>query len=152
MSEIYNNLQRYRFTIRNMSNDEQSVIRKLAQTILGQIDTEKRIKKPTIKFVDDVPTQDSMFKLVNKYINNNKDTIRIYQENDREDYTHYIIENEYLESLLPKMLSESELKAILVSEGVTNIGQAMKFLNQNYKNQFNGKVAQGVINSVLNQK
>lgn len=150
MSEIYSNLQRYRFHTRNMSENEQVVIRKLAQTILGQLDTEMRIKKPTIKFVDDVPTQDSMFKLVNKYINNNKDTIRIYKENSRTDFTQYEIEIDYLEYLLPKMLSESELKAILKSEGITNIGQGMQFLNKNYKNQFNGKVAQGVINSVLN--
>lgn len=150
MSEIYTKLSKYRLDTKDMDLKNKGIVSKLAQTILGQLDTEKRVKKPTIKFVDDVPTQDSMFKLVNKYINNNKDTIRICKENQRDDYSNFEVENEYLESLLPKMLSESELKAILKSEGITNIGQGMQFLNQNYKNQFNGKVAQGVINSVLN--
>lgn len=150
MSEIYTKLSKYRLDTKDMDLKNKGIVSKLAQTILGQLDTEKRVKKPTIKFMDDVPTQDSMFKLVNKYINNNKDTIRICKENQRDDYSNFEVENEYLESLLPKMLSESELKAILKSEGITNIGQGMQFLNQNYKNQFNGKVAQGVINSVLN--
>jgi len=50
-------------------------------------------------------------------------------------------ENEVLDSLVPKQMSEKELRDVIEDAKLLNIGQIMKMLNSEYKGQFDGKLA-----------
>ena len=60
-----------------------------------------------------------------------------------------LLERECLESFLPKKLTavelESEIKLILATRDEVSIGIVMKSLNENYKDQFDGKMALEII-------
>lgn len=56
----------------------------------------------------------------------------------------YALEGEFLESLLPEMLSEGDLLAVLMESGASNIGEYMKYLRDMHPGQYDGKVASKV--------
>lgn len=58
-------------------------------------------------------------------------------------------ENEYLNSLLPKQLTESELGDIISESNCANVGEVMKYLKTNYPGLYDGKMASEIARSVL---
>jgi uncharacterized protein YqeY len=63
-------------------------------------------------------------------------------------------ENDYLETFLPKQLSEDELFALINSQvqSGSNMPKVMKYLSENYKGRYDGKTAAKICNDILNPK
>ncbi len=58
-------------------------------------------------------------------------------------------EKAILESYLPKQLTADELKELIKKSGAANLGEAMKYLKENYDGQYDGKTAALVAKEVL---
>lgn len=87
------------------------------------------------------PTPDQIYSVINKMYNNAKEMSQ-YNEQSKS-------EAEYFQDFIKKQLTENELSEIinnLITQGLNNVGQCMKFLNENYKGQFDGKLAASIIN------
>lgn len=61
----------------------------------------------------------------------------------------YLSEHVFLNTLLPKQLTYEELRQILVSNNLVNVGEAMQFLRANYNGQYDGKMASALAKEVL---
>lgn len=63
-----------------------------------------------------------------------------------------LIEEEILNSYLPKQLTEKELRAIIeqvIENGTDNIGKVMKYLKDNIANGFDNKMASDIAKELL---
>lgn len=81
-----------------------------------------------------VVTDDAVITYAKKYLGNLEEVRRL-------DTAVTDVDGEYLyvESLLPKQLTEDELAALVT--GNLSIGEYMKFLKDNYAGQYDGKLA-----------
>lgn len=111
-------------------NTEQRLI---LSTVLGELD---RVSKD--------PSDDQVVKIIKKMVDSNIEC-------------GVIKENEYLEVYLPKMISEEDLKQIIIEEMTRNeystmkdMGKVMGYLKQNYTGQYDGKLASEIIKKYLN--
>lgn len=96
--------------------------------LLGEVDTEeKRTGKP----VDDA----WVVSKIRKIIASNELCLK-ERPSDK-----LVAENAYLQSLLPKMMTEEELKAALAKSNANNIGQAMGYLKANHAGLYDGAMA-----------
>lgn len=59
------------------------------------------------------------------------------------------LEKDILLSYLPQQMSADDIKAAVKKSGATNIGEAMKYLKANFDDQYDGKLASGVIKEVI---
>lgn len=101
----------------------------------------------TIEMLERNPiTEEMQYKWFLKAKNSRADAAKIYQMNNRNDlYEKEIAEQKvaeeylkFLETQLPKQLSEEEVEKIIVdlkNQGNCNIGIVMKYFNTNYPNQ-----------------
>lgn len=109
-------------------------------TILGELET---IAKRTGEAI----TDEQLYKKIKKTIETNSDNLKLVKsESDKE---HIIKENNFLNDLLPKQLSEDEIRIILTELKPSNIGQAMKHLNTKYTGRFNGGIASKIARELI---
>ena len=92
---------------------------------------------------------DDIIKVINKIIKNNKDFISKLTDKNSNKKDELIIEINELMQWLPKKLTKEELSRIIRGIEPTNIGQAMKYLKINFKNQYDGKIASMIIKEYL---
>ena len=88
--------------------------------------------------------------LIKKYLANAKDNMRL--EKDRGNtpgYEAYRAEVDFLETLLPKQLTEAELREIIEGGCFNNIGQVMKYLKGDYAGQYDPKAASIIAKEIL---
>ncbi|QDF14743.1 hypothetical protein PONTUS_108 [Vibrio phage Pontus] len=88
--------------------------------------------------------------LIKKYVANAKDNMRL--EKDRGNtagYEAYRAEVDFLETLLPKQLTEAELREIIETGAFKGIGQVMKHLREHYQGQYDAKAASIIAKDVL---
>ena len=114
---------------------EDKVIYTMLGVLLGEID-----RLPTRA----TPTPEQIYSVVNKMYNNAKE-MAPYSEQSA-------AEVDYLKDYIKSQLTTDELTEIITglkNNGCKNIGEFMKALNSNYKGQFDGKLASGIINTVL---
>lgn len=83
-------------------------------------------------------SEDMVCGKIRKYIENAYDNAKLSGD------AKCAVEAEFLETLLPEMLSEGDLLAILMDSGASNIGEFMKHLRTNHPGQYDGKVASKV--------
>jgi len=110
----------------------------IKKTILGTLVGEVELANKT-KTLSDV----DIMKIIKKMIDNN-----IICNNTEE--------NIYLETYLPKTLSENELENIVKNfilneklSGMKSMGRVMGFLNKDYPNQFDGKIVASISKKYL---
>ena len=77
--------------------------------------------------------------LIKKYIKGLDENLKVKPDNKDALY-----EKQYLENFLPKQLTEDELSVIVQNSGLDNFGSIMKYLKENYSNQYDGKLASQV--------
>lgn len=88
--------------------------------------------------------------LIKKYLDNAKGNMKIEKGRDNQaGYEAYRAEVEFLESLLPKQLTEAELREIIEGGCFHNIGQVMKHLREHYQGQYDGGLASAIAREVL---
>ncbi|AUG85104.1 tRNA amidotransferase [Vibrio phage Ceto] len=89
--------------------------------------------------------------LIKKYLanaNSNYD-LEVQRGNTAKAEETYGKEIEFLESLLPKQLTQAELRNIIETGNFANIGEVMKFLRFNYQGRYDGKAASAIAKEVL---
>jgi len=103
-------------------------------TLLGELD---RINKN--------PSDDEIIKVIKKMMENNL-------------LTNCSNENEYLKKYLPHIMNEEEIKEVIKSyiekndlKDQKSIGLIMKYLKDNYNNQYDGTIASKVVKEILNK-
>lgn len=109
----------------------------LLGTLIGELENSKILKS-------DVISDDTVIKLIKKYIENN---ISCNLQDD----------NQYIECYLPKQLSEVELsgiiKQIMASNQLTpeikNMGKIMQSLKNNYSGQYDGKLVSDIFKTLI---
>lgn len=119
---------------RNNQRDNK-IIYTLLGVLMGEID-----RLPT----RDNPTADQIYKEVNKLYNN---ALEMSQYN----YDAWS-EVDYLKDYIKQQLSEDQLRDIITSyhnDGINNMGGFMKRLNEEYKGQFDGRMANSIVLQVL---
>lgn len=106
------------------------VSKSLLSTLIGDIqNTEKRLSK-TLSDDDVIKSIKAFLKNIDQSLNVTKDinaSIRLAEE------------KKILENYLPKMLSESEMIAVIKKHGLTTIKDAMNHFKSNFPNKFDAK-------------
>ena len=120
--------------------DKQIVAKNLLTTLLGEL--EGKAKRDNTEITDEMVVQ-----TCKKFIASNNEVIT--QTSSVEAATKLKEENVILETFLPKQLSEAQLTVLVSSSGATNVGDAMKFLKENYSGQFDGKLASTVVRALM---
>lgn len=111
-------------------NLSDKTIKTLINTIIGEMD---RISKD--------PSEEQIIKVLNK----------MYKSNEEVTQTEEIIkEQEFLNSLLPKMMSTEELSGIVDSLNFKSIGEYMKYFKDNYSGKYDGKELSKIIKEKIN--
>lgn len=90
------------------------------------------------------PTEDQIYIIVNRMYNNALE-MRSHSEDS-------IIESLYLQDFIKKQLTEAELVEIIMQykeDGLKNIGDYMRALNEEYKGRFDGKKASAIIKQLM---
>lgn len=94
--------------------------------MIGEVET---VQKRTGKAVD-IPT------VAKKLIKSNNETIALRGSDKKLE-----AENAALEELIPKQLTEEQLRDIIEGLKLMNVGHIMGALNATYKGQFDGRIA-----------
>ncbi|QIG60662.1 hypothetical protein VPT02_086 [Vibrio phage VPT02] len=88
--------------------------------------------------------------LIRKYLDNAKSNCQLeLDRGNQEAAEKYLCERVFLESLLPKQLTDEQLRNIIETGDFKNIGEVMKFLRFNYQGQYDGGVASKIAREVL---
>ncbi|MFN3604761.1 MAG: GatB/YqeY domain-containing protein [Leptonema sp. (in: bacteria)] len=97
------------------------------------------------------PKDQDVIQVVKKFLKNIEENIQLGQQGKltKEALEQALKEKEILLEYLPKQLSEEELKEIIRNSGAKNIGEAMKFLKENYSEQYDGKLASKIAKEIL---
>lgn len=91
-------------------------------------------------------SDDDLLKIISKQVKELEEEKESYVQADREDSVKKIEEQiSVISSYLPKLLSEEEIKTIILSLEDKSIPSVMKYFKTNYPN----KVDMGVVNKVL---
>lgn len=91
------------------------------------------------------PSQDDIYKQIVKLYNNAKEMAQYKNEKA-------IMEYEYLQMFIKQQMDEQELTNVIqgyINEGFSNIGGIMRQLNTFHKGEFDGKMANKIINELL---
>lgn len=124
-----------------LDNRNSSVIYKLLSTIVGECE---QISKN--------PTNNEILGVLQKVYKSNLQTIEECLESRPIQAEELQIENRFIAIYLPKNLTNDELTAIIQSQ--VSLGfkmpQIMKYLSENYKGRYDGKVAVKICNLLLN--
>lgn len=112
-----------------LENKSNPVVRNLISTIIGELD--RKSKNPNeaevmsvIKKIRDADLEVTM-------------TDQIAKEID------------FLDGLIPKSLSEDEMKKIVSSLSFTKIGEYMSYFKENYPGQYDGKLLSSIVKEKL---
>lgn len=120
-------------------NREDQIIYNLLGTIIGECE---QLSKN--------PSHNEILTVIQKMFKDNTETIKVCNREDmRADLDR---ENGFLSRFLPQVLTESELEIIITSQ--VALGQKlsgiMKYLSENYKGRYDGKLAVKLCNEYLN--
>jgi len=122
--------------------DKAKVRSRILTTLMGEI--ESKTTGTGLKITDDL-----VIETIIKFVKN----IALTLEKATAPMAHLHLERETLECFLPDKLSETELesqiKLIIATNDIVDIGIVMKELNAQFKGQFDGKLAKDIIQREL---
>ena len=98
-------------------------------------------------------------KLLQKLVKQRKDSLEIYQQQNRSDLAQTELEEiEVIEAFLPKQLSEAELKEILAgiiaatgASGPADMGKVMATASKQLTGKADGKTISGIVKILLSK-
>lgn len=120
--------------------EKQVVAKNLLTTLLGEL--EGKAKRDNTEITDEMVVQ-----TCKKFIASNDEVIA--QTTSAEAATKLKEENVILNNYLPKQLTEEQLGTIIKSSGATNVGEAMKFLKDNYAGQYDSRLAISICKEMI---
>lgn len=103
---------------------------KLLQTLVGELNTKE---KSNVKIDDSY-----VAKLIKVFVNNINETLKHATSQDTIDKLK--AEAELLNSYLPKLLSEDEVKRIIADNALTDVPTGMKYFKEHYNGLYDGKM------------
>ena len=107
--------------------------------LIGEVETEAKRNGKDL-------TDPDIVSKIKKLIDSNREMISHSKDETKVDVLNEEIA--FLETFLPKQLSEEELRQIISDSGLDNIGAIMGHLKKNYAGQFDGKLASQVAKEV----
>lgn len=111
---------------------ERDAIKKtLLTTLIGELESD--FKRDGIETSDEL-----VMAKITKFTKAIKDTIPLASEQVAKNLN---LEVDILANYMPKQLTTEELRDIIKSLNVSNMGQVMNHLKENYHNQYDGKQA-----------
>ena len=126
--------------IRQQKNEARKIPERAAEVgiltlLIGEVET---VEKRSGKAFTDAQVIDSIKKLI---------------KSNREALAHAVVpklvlENNILEALLPKQLSEADIRTVIAENNLQGIPAVMKFLNENYAGQFDKGMASAIAKSI----
>jgi len=103
---------------------------KLLQTLIGELNTQEK---------NNVVIDDAyVIKLVKIFIKNNQETLKNAKSEEMIERLEF--ENEFMETYLPHMLTEDEVKSIIQDKSLNDLAFGMKYFKQHYNGQYDGKM------------
>ncbi|MNH59522.1 Yqey-like protein [compost metagenome] len=102
--------------------------------LIGEIET---VEKRTGKIYTDAQVVDAIKKL----IKSNDESLK-HRANPKLD-----IENRVLTALLPKQLTEQQIRDLIATNGLVGVPAVMQYLNANYAGQFDKSLASSIARS-----
>lgn len=129
-------------TLKDLKNQNRDnvIIHTLLSTIIGECE---RIGKN--------PSENVIVGVIQKMVKNNEETLKECPI-DRTDIIKTLkTENEFMSQFLPKMLTDSELTALIGSQTSQGLKMPaiMKYLSANYKGRYDSRNAIKIINDLL---
>lgn len=124
-----------------INNRNDKIIYNLLSTIIGECE---QISKN--------PSNDQIISIIQKMYKDNNITLQSLSDDRKELIDNLKKENDYLETFLPKQLTEDELYALINSQiqSGNNMPKVMKYLSENYKGRYDGKTAARICNMSIN--
>ena len=124
-----------------INNRIDKIIYNLLSTIIGECE---QISKN--------PSNDQIISIIQKMYKDNNITLQSLPDDRKELVNNLKKENDYLETFLPKQLTEDELYALINSQiqSGNNMPKVMKYLSENYKGRYDGKMAARICNMLIN--
>ena len=124
-----------------INNRNDKIIYNLLSNIIGECE---QISKKT--------SNDQIISIIQKMYKDNNITLQSLTDDRKELIDNLKRENNYLETFLPKQLSEDELYALINSliQSGSNMPKVMKYLSENYKGRYDGKTAARICNMLIN--
>lgn len=127
------NIQEVKKMRMNAKKDKDQVAANILTLVVGEFETqEKRGEQPDV------------VQIATKLRKSNSEVLDLmkgHREVNGSQIKKLTEENIVLENLLPKQLTDDELRDIISNSGANNIGMVMKFLGENYANQYDKKLA-----------
>lgn len=124
-----------------INNRNDKIIYNLLSTIIGECE---QISKN--------PSNDQIISIIQKVYKDNNITLQSLTNDRKELIDNLKKENDYLETFLPKQLTKDELYALINSQiqSGNNMSKVMKYLSENYKGRYDGKMAARICNMLIN--
>lgn len=124
-----------------INNRNDKIIYNLLSTIIGECE---QISKN--------PSNDQIISIIQKMYKDNNITLQSLPDDRKELIDNLKRKNNYLETFLPKQLTEDELYALINSQiqSGNNMPKVMKYLSENYKGRYDGKTAARICNMLIN--
>ncbi len=102
-------------------------------------------------------TETEEIKILQKLVNQRKDSAAIYLEQDRKDlYNKEIFEAAVIEAYLPAQLSEKEIRSIVQkiitdsgAQGIKDMGKVMALVTKEIAGKADGKIVAGIVKEFL---
>lgn len=108
--------------------NQNAITRNLLRTVLGDVQT---ISRRTGEQVTDA----LLIKTIKGFIENNNQSLALRESEALSR------ENEILNSLLPKQMTDAEIRSAIQASNGTTIGEIMKYLSAHHSGLYNGKSA-----------
>jgi len=135
MSEtLYDTVKRMRLDARKAKNTVSATV---LGVLLGELDKASEKARGQSKDFTDTDT----IGFVKKLIQSNNDSLKHRLQ------LSLIEENEILETLLPKQLTEEQLRSIIAKNELSGVPAVMQFLGSNYPGQFDRALAASIARS-----
>ncbi len=115
--------------------EKRQVAKSVLTTLVGELETKEKSSGKAIADAD-------VLHLIKKFIDANNESIKC-RENDK-----LREENTILEEYLPEQMTESEIRAEILSLGTKNIGQIMGHMNANFNGKFDRALAAKIAKSL----
>ena len=134
---LIDDIKKERLSARKEKN---SVKASILTTLTGEL--ESRAKRDGSEITDEM-----VISTARKFIQSNLDSITALPCPDGN--SSLLMENEILESFLPKQLTEEQIIGIIESLGCDNIGEIMKHFKSTYSGQYDGKLVNSLVKAHL---
>lgn len=132
MTTLYETLKLDLIDYRKQHDKPKSV---LLQTLIGELNT----KEKSNIVIDDA----YVAKMIKSFVNNNTATLK--DANDPVMIDRLMAENDLLNSYLPKLLSEEQVKIIIAENDLKDVPTGMKYFKEHFNGQYDGKMVSSLL-------